>query len=214
MQKGGLALLDCWGWPFSLTKWLTADVCWWPGGWVVAQTASFPKRRQAWDKRQGHSFQGWRGQSLGLPRPEGGGVKAQETEDIRASKEGQPAECGSPVTRGISDCTLGHQVRSAPRWWGCCALEQTGASKEVGESGGVGATRGRAKGMLWNQGSRLNWEPGRRMESESVRQCGGQPAKGRSLASRDGGTECSGGPVAGTLHFHCRGHRFSPWSGN
>ena len=33
--------------------------------------------------------------------------------------------------------------------------------KEVGESGGVGATRGRAEGMLWNQGSRLNWEPGR-----------------------------------------------------
>ena len=46
-------------------------------------------------------------------------MKAQETEDIRASKEGQLAECGSPVTRGISDCTLGllqgHQVRSAPR---------------------------------------------------------------------------------------------------
>ena len=34
-------------------------------------------------------------------------MKAQETEDIRASKEGQPAECGSSVTCGIGDCTLG-----------------------------------------------------------------------------------------------------------
>ena len=23
-----------------------------------------------------------------------------------------------------------------------------------------------------------------------------------------------GGPVVKTLHFHCRGHRFDPWSGN
>ena len=26
--------------------------------------------------------------------------------------------------------------------------------------------------------------------------------------------EFPGGPVAGTPHFHCRGHRFNPWSGN
>ena len=24
----------------------------------------------------------------------------------------------------------------------------------------------------------------------------------------------SGGPVVKTLRFHCRGHRFDPWSGN
>ena len=26
--------------------------------------------------------------------------------------------------------------------------------------------------------------------------------------------EFPGGPVVRTLHFHCRGHRFDPWSGN
>ena len=26
--------------------------------------------------------------------------------------------------------------------------------------------------------------------------------------------EFPGGPVVRTPHFHCRGHRFNPWSGN
>ena len=42
----------------------------------------------------------------------------------------------------------------------------------------------------------------------------GHRHRGREIQARAHLGEFPGGPVIRTPHFHCRGHRFNPWSGN